>query len=38
MNRNRQGFHIVHVYSLWQEISHHTIIFDQANLTLNHMH
>ena len=35
MNRKRQGFHILHVYSLWQDLSHHTIIFDLVTLTLN---
>ena len=35
MNRKRQGFHISHVYSLWQDLSHHTIIFDLVTLTLN---
>ena len=34
MNRERQGFHISHVYSLWQDISRHTIIFGLVTLTL----
>ena len=33
MNRKRQGFHISHVYSLWQDLSHYTIISDQVTLT-----
>ena len=28
------GFHIAHVYSLWQDLSHGTIIFDLVTLTL----
>ena len=47
MNRERQGFHIPHVYSLWQgfhisyvyslwqDLSHHTIILSLVTLTLN---
>ena len=35
MNRERQGCHISHVYSLWQDLSHHTIIIDLVILTLN---
>ena len=35
MNRERQGFHISHVYSLWQDLSHHAIIFYLVTLTLN---
>ena len=35
MNRERQGFHIWHVYSLWQNLSHHTMIYDLVTLTLN---
>ena len=27
MNRERQGFHISHVYSLWPDLSLNTIIF-----------
>ena len=34
MNRERQGFHISHVYSLWREFSHHTTFFDLVTLTL----
>ena len=34
MNRKRQGFHISHVYSLWQDLSYHTIISDLVTLTL----
>ena len=34
MNRERQGFHILHVCSLWQDLSHHSIIFDLVTLTL----
>ena len=34
MNRERQGFHILHVYFLWQDLSHHTIIVDLVTLTL----
>ena len=34
MNRKRQGFDISHVYSLWQDLSHHTIIFYLITLTL----
>ena len=33
MNNKRSDFHISHVYSLWQDLSHHTIISDQATLT-----
>ena len=29
-----QGFHISHVYSLWQDLSRHSIIFDLATLIL----
>ena len=32
MNCERQGFHISHMYSLWQDLSHHTIIFDLVTL------
>ena len=32
MNRKRQDFHISHVYSLWQDLSHDTIIFDLVTL------
>ena len=35
MDRERQGFHISHVYILWQDLSHHTIIFYLVTLTLN---
>ena len=35
MNRERQGFHISYVYSLWQDLSRHIIIFDLVTLTLN---
>ena len=35
MNHERQGFRISHVYSLWQDLSHHTIIFYLVTLTLN---
>ena len=35
MNRERQGFHISHVYNLGQEFLHHNIIFDRLGLTLN---
>ena len=34
MNLERQGFHISHVYSLWQDLSHHSINFDPVILTL----
>ena len=34
MSLERQGFHIAHVYSLWQDLSHHTTIFDLVTLTL----
>ena len=34
MNRERQSSHISHVYSLWQDLSHHTIIFYLVTLTL----
>ena len=34
MNCERQGFHILHVYSLWQDLSLHAIIFDLVTLTL----
>ena len=34
MNRKRQDFHISHVYSLWQDLSYHTVIFDLVTLTL----
>ena len=34
MNRERQGFVISHVYSLWQDLSRHSIIFDPVTLTL----
>ena len=34
MNHNRYDYHISHVYSLWQDHSHHTIIFDLVTLTL----
>ena len=34
MNRKRQGFHIPHVYVLWQDLSQDTIIFDLVTLTL----
>ena len=34
MNRESQGFHISHVYFLWQDLSLHTIIFDLVTLTL----
>ena len=34
MNRERQGFHISHVYSLWRDLSRHSIILDLATLTL----
>ena len=33
MNRERQGFHISHVYSLWPDLSHHTLIFELVTLT-----
>ena len=35
MNRERQDFQISHVYSLWQDLSHHTTIFYLMTLTLN---
>ena len=35
MNRELQGFHISHVYSLWQDLSRHMISFDLVALTLN---
>ena len=34
MNQKRQGFDISLVYSLWQDLSHHTIIFYLVTLTL----
>ena len=34
MNRKRQGFHTSHVYSLWQDLLHHTIIFWPSDLDL----
>ena len=34
MNCERQGSYNLHVYSLWQDLSHHTIIFDLVTLTL----
>ena len=34
MNSKRQGFVISHVYSLWQDLSQHTIIFDLVTLFL----
>ena len=34
MNRDRQGFHISQVYSLWRDFSHHTIVFDLVIFTL----
>ena len=34
MNRKRQDFHISQVYSLWQDLSYHTLIFDLVTLTL----
>ena len=34
MNYYRQSFHISHVYSLWQDLSMGTIIFDLVTLTL----
>ena len=34
MNHENQGFHISHVYTLWQDLSHHNIIFDLVTLTL----
>ena len=34
MNRERQGFHISHVYSLWQNILHYSINFDLGTFTL----
>ena len=34
MKPERQGFHISHVYSFGQDLSHHTIIFDVVTLTL----
>ena len=34
MNRDRQGYHISHVYSLWQYLSRHSIVFDLVILTL----
>ena len=33
MNRERPGFHISQVYSLWRDFSH-AIIFDLVTLTL----
>ena len=35
MNIERQGLHISHVYSLWQDLSHHTIIFYLVTFSLN---
>ena len=35
MNHLRQGFHISHVYYLWQDLLHTIIIFDLVTLTLN---
>ena len=34
MNCERQGFHISHVYSLWQDLSRHSIILDLVTFTL----
>ena len=34
MSRERQGFHVLTVYSLWQELSGHTIMVDLVILTL----
>ena len=34
MNREIVDFHISHVYSLWQDLSFHTKIFDLVTLTL----
>ena len=34
MNGERQEFHISHVYSLWQDLSYHTMFFDLVTLTL----
>ena len=34
MNHELQGFHVSHVYSLWEDISRHSIIFDLITLTL----
>ena len=34
MNNERWNFHISHVYSIWQDLSHHTLIFDLVTLTL----
>ena len=34
MNRERQGFYISQVYSLWQDLLDHTNIFDLVTLTL----
>ena len=32
MNRGRWGFYISHVYTLWQDLSHHTIIFYPSDI------
>ena len=34
MNHNIYDFHISHVYSLWQDLSYQTLIFDIPTLTL----
>ena len=34
MNNKRYDSHISYVYSLWQDLSYHTIILDLVNLTL----
>ena len=34
MNNKNKDFNISHVYSLWQDLSHNTIIFDLVTLTL----
>ena len=34
MNQKSQGFNITHIYSLWQDLSVDTNIFDLVTLTL----
>ena len=34
MKRERQGFHITYVHSLFQDLSRYSIIFDLLTLTL----
>ena len=34
MNSEWQGFHISDMYSLWQDLSRHSLIFELGTLTL----